>query len=117
MNCEPWSPLNPHAPTRPPPARPSLQPPLKATPPTPKGVWGSLVGAQQTCYHHASLVWDKLSYALNFEWLALGRMPSLILFVLLIIGLSLTVGLTGQSVKDGVTLGVEFGGGYQLMWV
>ncbi len=90
------------------------QPPLQAAP-APTGAWGKVVGFQRTCYRHASVAWDKLSYVLNFEWLALGRMPSLILFTLLIIGLSLTVGLTASSVKDGVTLGVEFGGGYQLM--
>jgi hypothetical protein len=73
------------------------------------------LGFQQNFYRHAAIVWDKVSYALNFEWLALGRMPSLILLVLLILGLSLTLGITAQSVKDGVTLGVEFGGGYQLM--
>lgn len=54
-------------------------------------------------------------YALNCEWLTLGRWPSLTLLTLLLVALSLTVGLTAVPVKNGVTLGVEFGGGYSML--
>ena len=60
-------------------------------------------------------VWFFISYYLNFEWLKLGKWPSNILLVAVLIGLSLAVGLTANTVKNHVKLGVEFGGGYQIV--
>ena len=79
-----------------------------AGPPPPAG---RFAGAKRAVGH----VWDKVSYGLNFEWLNLGKRPSAILLALLLLGLALAVGLTGKPVENGVTLGVEFGGGYSLL--
>jgi hypothetical protein len=93
---------------------PRLQVSAFTTPPA-TGTWGKVLGVQQAIYKRAAPVWDKVSYALNFEFLHLGRWPSLILFSLIVIGLAVAVGCSAKAVKNGVTLGVEFGGGYQIL--
>ncbi|KAL4436367.1 hypothetical protein ABPG77_009929 [Micractinium sp. CCAP 211/92] len=60
--------------------------------------------------------WDIASYYLNCEWLNLGRMPSLLLLLTIVVGLSFAVGFSAKPIKDAVTLGVEFGGGYTMMY-
>lgn len=59
--------------------------------------------------------WDVASYYLNCEWLALGRWPSLALLLTIVVGLSFAVGFSAKPIKDAVTLGVEFGGGYTML--
>ena len=61
--------------------------------------------------------WDKTAYAINFEWLSLRPLYSGILLATIFVALSLVVGLTAVSVKNGVTLGVEFGGGYEIRYL
>lgn len=90
---------------------PSIQAPqkLEAAPPQ------RAAGALRRTLQAAQRAWDVAAYGLNCEWLALPRWPSMALLALLVVGLSLAVGLTASSVKDSVTLGVEFGGGYSMM--
>lgn len=60
--------------------------------------------------------WDRTAYVINCEWLSLSKWPSMAVLVTSIVALCLLVGLTAVPVKNGVTLGVEFGGGYQLRY-
>lgn len=100
-------------PLRPPTIHPSVQTRLTVTtPPPPTTKWGKASAAAMAAAHR---VWQPTAYALNCEWLNLRRWPSLALLTLLLVGLGLTVGFTAMPVKDGVTLGVEFGGGYNIL--
>lgn len=81
----------------------------QAPPPPPSGVWGATKAA-------VGHVWDKTSYGLNFEWLNLGKRTSAISLSVLLVALVVMVAATsGTLVKDNVTLGVEFGGGYSIL--
>ena len=80
--------------------------------PQPKGAFGR---ARARALAAGTTAWGHASYWLNCEWLALPRWPSFALFWLIIVGLALALGFTAVPVKDAVTLGVEFGGGYQLL--
>lgn len=59
---------------------------------------------------------SKVLDAVNFQWVNLHKMPSAVALLILLVVLALCVGLTAVPVKNGVTLGVEFGGGYQLRY-
>ncbi|KAL4420516.1 hypothetical protein ABPG75_010172 [Micractinium tetrahymenae] len=60
--------------------------------------------------------WDVTSYYLNCEWLALGHWPSLALLLTIVVGLCFAVGFSAKPIKNAVTLGVEFGGGYTMLY-
>ena len=69
------------------------------------------------CVDISHLVWDKIAFGVNFEWLNLKKLPSAITLAATLVVLALLVGLTAVPVKNAVTLGVEFGGGYQIRYV
>ena len=74
----------------------------------------SFIGSAQA---KTDYYWDKIAYGINFEWLSTSKKFSAILLAVMFVALSLTVGLTALPVKNGVTLGVEFGGGYELRYL
>ena len=81
-------------------------------PPEPRGALGR---ARARAAAAAAKAWDHASYWLNCEWLALPRWPSLALLLVLVVGLSCALGFSAVPIKNDVTLGVEFGGGYSLL--
>lgn len=61
-------------------------------------------------------IWAYIAYALNFEWVKVGKKWSIALLVFVFVALSLIVGLTAVPVKNSTVLGVEFGGGYNIYY-